>query len=78
MQREKPCTLTSATSFHVDKRKYVAMHAAKMHQIHIAMMQVVVRVAKTAEQGGQKCKALSQPMWEEDTPCSDNYLYKII
>ena len=38
------------------------MHVAKMHEIHITVMQVAVHVAKAAEQGGRKRKALSRKM----------------
>ena len=74
MKRARERTLTSgATSFRVGKRKYVAMHVAKMHEIHIAVMQVAVRVAKAAEQGGQKCEALSRPMLSDpETGCPND------
>jgi len=55
--RREQKTLTSATSFRVDRIKYVAMHIAKMHEIHIAVMQVAVHVAKAAEQRWAKVRS---------------------
>jgi uncharacterized NAD(P)/FAD-binding protein YdhS len=46
-------TLTRATSFHVDRIKYVAMHVAMMHEkVHVATVQVAVHWHDVAEQDG--------------------------